>query len=213
VDVNGLALIDVGCGAALASRELVAKGATVLGVEPDPVQAGKNNLAEPLTGLTLVEGRAESLPSGDSSVDGVLFFRSLHHVPISAMDIALGEAARVLKPAGFLCVIEPGMAGTHFAVMRPFHDETVVRTEAQAALARTARKLFRETSGFNFKLYPRYASFEAMVTRITGQTFNSISRDQVETDEVRTLFEAGRTSQGDYMFEQPMLMDFYRGRV
>jgi len=27
---------------------------------------------------------------------------------------------------------------------------------------------------------------------------------------VRALFEAGRTDRGDYMFEQPMLLDFYR---
>ena len=41
-------------------------------------------------------------------MDGVFFFRSLHHVPIDAMEAALAEAARVLKPDGFLCVMEPG---------------------------------------------------------------------------------------------------------
>jgi len=213
VDVAGLALVDVGCGAASSSRELVARGATVLGVEPDPAQAEKNRQAVSLPGLTLVEGRAETLPVEDASVDGVIFFRSLHHVPIAAMDRALAEAARVLKPAGFLCVVEPGMAGSHFAVMRPFHDETVVRTEAQAALARTARSLFREASALSFDQYPRYSSFEEMVARFTGHTFNAITRDQVETDEVRIRFEAGLTPQGDYKFEQPMLLDIYRRRV
>lgn len=211
VDVAGLSLVDVGCGPAIASRELVARGATVLGVEPDPVQAGKNRAANPVTGLTLIEARAESLPVESASVDGVLFFRSLHHVPIDAMDTALAEAARILKPEGFLCVVEPGMAGSHFAVMRPFNDETQVRTEAQAALTHTARRLFRDAAGFCFDQYPRYASFEAMVARVTGLTFNATTRDQVETDEVRALFETGRTPEGDYVFEQPMLMDLYRG--
>jgi hypothetical protein len=50
-----------------------------------------------------------------------------------------------------------------------------------------------------------------MVARVTGHTFNAITRDMVETDEVRALFEQGRTEDGDYMFEQPMLLNFYRG--
>jgi hypothetical protein len=48
----------------------------------------------------------------------------------------------VLKPDGFLCVVEPSMDGTCFPVMRPFHDETQVRTQAQAALEGTAAALF-----------------------------------------------------------------------
>ncbi len=118
----------------------------------------------------------------------------------------------MLKPGtGFLCVVEPGMDGTHFPVMRLFNDETRVRHAAQAALERSARRLFKEFELFRYVQYPRYANFEALVARFTGQTFNDIRREQVETDEVRALFEAGRTAAGDYMFEQPMLLDFYRG--
>lgn len=57
---------------------------------------------------------------------------------------------------------------------------------------------------------PRYSDFEAMVARVTGQTFNDVRRERVETDEARALFEAGRTPAGDYAFEQPMLLNFYR---
>lgn len=209
--VSGLSLVDVGCGPGLTSRALAAQGARVLAVEPDPVQAEKNRNAEPVPGLRFVEGGAEQLPLADNSVDGVLFFRSLHHVPVEHMDAALTEAARVLKPdTGFLCIIEPGMTGTHFQVMRPFHDETRVRTAAQAALARTARDLFRERSSYRFAHFPRYPDFETMVERFVGTTFNAISRERVETDEVRALFESGRTTGGDHVFDQPMLMDLYR---
>jgi ubiquinone/menaquinone biosynthesis C-methylase UbiE len=143
-------------------------------------------------------------------MDAVFFFRSLHHVPMAAMDAALAEAARVLKPDGILCVIEPGMEGSHFKVMRPFHDETIVRTEAQAALARTTAQLFAKASHHEYHMAPRYPDFEAMVARVTGQTFNTISRDAVETAEVRALFETGRTAAGDYAFDQPMLLDLYQ---
>ena len=56
----------------------------------------------------------------------------------------------------------------------------------------------------------RYADFGALVARALGQTFNAIQRERVETDEVRALFEAGRTDKGDYAFEAPMLLDLFR---
>ncbi len=212
--VAGLTVVDVGCGAGRTSRELAALGAAVVAIEPDPIQAAKNREAEPLSGVTFVEARAERLPTDSGSMDGVFFFRSLHHVPIDAMEAALAESARALKPdSAFLCVIEPGMDGAHFPVMRPFHDETRVRNAAQAALQRSAPRLFRQAGLFRYVQYPRYANFEALVARVLGQTFNDIRREQVETDEVRALFEAGRTDAGDYAFEQPMLLNFYRGPI
>ena len=210
--VAGLALVDVGCGAGQNARDLAAAGATVLGVEPDPVQAAKNREAAATPGVAFLEARAEKLPAASGAIDGVVFFRSLHHVPVEAMDAALAEAARVLAPAsGFLIVVEPAVTGSHFPVMRPFHDETRVRAEAQAALDRTMGKLFRERASFAFLQRPRYDNFDALVARFLGQTFNAHARERIETDEVRALFEAGRTEAGDYAFEQPMLLDVFRG--
>lgn len=211
VDLKGLRIIDVGCGPGTAARQLCELGASVLGVEPDPIQAQKNREANPVADLTLLEGGAENLPAENASVDGVFFFRSLHHVPGNLMDAALAEARRVLKPeTGFLCIVEPGMTGTHFKVMRPFHDETQVRTEAQAALRRTATHLFQTEELFEYMQYPRYANFDALVTRVTGQTFNNIQREVVETAEVRALFEECQSKDGDYVLEQPLLVNLYR---
>ena len=212
--VAGLTIVDVGCGAGQSSRALAAMGASVIGVEPDPIQAARNRAADPAPGVVFHEGRAESLPVESGSADGVIFFRSLHHVPVEAMEAALAEAVRALKPeTGFLCVVEPGMDGTHFPIMRPFNDETRVRNAAQAALEKSARRLFREVKLFCFVQYPRYENFEAMVARFIGRTYLDIRREHVDTDEVRAVFEAGRTEAGDYRFEQPMLLDVYRRAV
>ncbi len=211
VPVEGLNLIDVGCGAGGNSRELAARGATVLGIEPDPIQAEKNRLVPEVTGLRFVETGATTLPVDDASVDGVFFFRSLHHVPINDMDAALAEAARVLKPGtGFLYVVEPATTGSHFPVMRPYNDETVVRGEAQAALARAAAGLFPAPETFVHTVHPRYADFDSLVSRVSGQTFNDIDLENVDTDEVRAQFEAGKTDDGDYVFDQPMLVNLFR---
>jgi len=100
-----------------------------------------------------------------------VFFRSLHHVPIDAMQAALGAAARKLKPCGFLAVIEPGRNGSNFRLMQPFHDETQVRQAAQHALDAFAAPLFHRRERFAYTQHPRYPDFAAFLARILGQTF------------------------------------------
>lgn len=209
VDVNRLRLVDVGCGAGHIARSLAELGADVLGIEPDPAQAERNRRADRVANVTLIEAGAEAIPADNQSVDGVMFFRSLHHVPTRLMDAALTEAARVLRPDGFLYVVEPGMEGSHFRMMRPFHDETEARTRAQQALTRTARNLFRTTSQYVYTQHPRHESFEAMVTFFTSLSFNDISREMIEVPEVREHFEAARTNDG-FVFDQPTLLNVYR---
>ena len=211
IDVRDLMIVDVGCGPGRTTRELHVAGARVLGVEPDPIQAAENRKTSTTDGLAFEEARAENLPVADGSVDGVIFFRSLHHVPIETMGRAIEEAFRALKPeAGFLCVVEPAMDGSHFPIMRSFNDETTVRREAQAALNRFASPRFRERMSYRYRQFPRYADFEAFVARVTGRTYIDICREKVETDEVRRQFEVGRSEAGDYVFEQPMRLDLFR---
>ena len=132
-------------------------------------------------------------------------------MPKEHRDAALIEAARVLKPkTGFLYVVEPAIDGRFFAMMKPFHDETKVRKEAQEALARTASGLFKETATYRYVQRRAYDNFETLVSRVSGTTFNDIAREKVETDEVRALFEKGRQTAGDYVFYQPMLLDLYK---
>lgn len=209
--LDGAHVVDVGCGAGATSRDLAVRGAIVLGVEPDPIQAEKNRAADPTPGLTFVESHANAVPAEPASMDGVFFFRSLHHVPLDEMDGALRTAARVLKPGGFLWMVEPAMTGSHFPAMRPFNDETKVRTAAQRALDRTAAPLFARADRYIYMRHPRYADFAAMVSRVTGQTFNRIHREDVEQDHIRARFErTGRREDGGYVFDQPMLLNLYR---
>ena len=206
VPVHGQSLIDVGCGGGALARALAERGATVLGVEPDPVQAKRNRAAPETEGVTFVEGRAESLPAGDGSVDGVIFGRSLHHVPQSAMRPALAEARRVLAPGGFVYVMEPVMEGPFSAVIKPFHDETEVRAQAREAVCESA-PLFARAREVHYDIERRFESHDEFVELFSGLTYNSYGADAVRSETVRRLFEAGRTDAGDYAFVQPMRVD------
>ena len=103
VAVAGCTVVDAGCGAGLFSRHLLSRGASVIALEPDPVQAAAHatDLAlEP--GVRFVPTGAEAMPCEDGSVDGVVFSKSLHHIPADLMDRALGEALRddlLFRPA------------------------------------------------------------------------------------------------------------------
>ena len=108
---NGLRLVDVGCGAGDLSRKLAYVGASVLGVEPDTIQAKKNAEAEPVANVGFVEAVAHEMPVEGGSVDGVIFSLSLHHVPRTDMQASLEKAHGALKPGGFLAAVEPLLEG------------------------------------------------------------------------------------------------------
>jgi len=192
----GLEVVDVGCGGGRVARQLVTRGATVLGVEPDPVQAARNREAEPVAGLSFAEAPGEALPLGDASVDLVVFSFSLHHVPADRMAAALAEARRVLKPGGTLCVFEPLLSGSLEAVYRPFHDERPVRRLAYAALREHAAPFFAEACELMWSEETRYDDFESFVAENVSTTHTSFSRARIDTPEVRHCFEAGRRDDG-----------------
>jgi ubiquinone/menaquinone biosynthesis C-methylase UbiE len=209
VQLDGRTIADVGCGDGRLARELAGRGAAVVGVEPDPIQATKNRNAEAYPGVTLVEGRAERLPQDTSSVDGVIFSKSLHHVPREGMDAGLREAARVLKPDdGFLYVVEPDMRGAFSQLVKPFHDETVVRGWALEALARVAGNIFTEVEEYWYTVNNTFDDFDGFVSRMSGTSYNAIERDDIKAANLRRAFEKGRCD-GGYVFENPMRVRLY----
>ena len=212
VAVAGCTVVDAGCGAGTFSRLLLSRGASVIALEPDPVQAAAHatDLAlEP--GVRFVPTGAEAMPCEDGSVDGVVFSKSLHHIPADLMDRALGEALRVLRPGqGFLYVLEPAIEGAFSELMRPFHDEIRVRGAAMAALDRLAAKGDLDRQTLHYRNLRSFADFEGFVRSVCGTSYNAIARQRVDIPEVRERFAAGRDADsGRHVFEQPMRGDLF----
>jgi SAM-dependent methyltransferase len=205
LDVDGRTLVDVGCGDGALARLLAERGAEVIGLEPDTVQAKPNLSALATPGVTLIETDGRSIPISDDTADGVIFSRSLHHVPTAEMPAMLGEARRVLRnDGGRLYILEPIAKGELFYTMQPFHDETEVRADAYRALKALVPGLFVREQEFDYTLPVRFASFEVFEERMaTGASFNRYQPSDIGSDEVRKRFELSRSDEG-YCFAQPM---------
>ncbi len=211
LELDGLSIVDIGCNDGALTRSLAKRGAHVLGLEPNPIQAAHNRQADPVDRVTFQEAPAQALPLEDNGTDGVIFSRSLHHVPAALMDRAIIEAIRILKPdTGFLYVLEPEMGGQFSQLLKPFHDETQVRAAALATLARTAGPRFQSANEYWFTKVSRYADFDELRQKLLANTFSPHDARSIDQPVVRALFDAGRTDDG-YQFTNPMRVHLYRG--
>jgi ubiquinone/menaquinone biosynthesis C-methylase UbiE len=210
LDLDGRTLIDVGCGDGAFARLLAERSAEIIGLEPDPVQAERNRNAPATPGVNLIETDGRSIPAAEGSVDGVIFSRSLHHVPSAEMPAMLGEARRVLRnDGGVLFILEPLARGGFFNTMAPFHDETEVRAKAYGALKSLVPGSFAREREYHYILPVEFASFEVFVDKMAlSASFNDYRREDIEADAVRERFELSRTDDG-YRFEQPMRINLF----
>lgn len=200
-DLKGLSLIDIGSGDLTFSLPLAEAGAQVLGVDPDPVQAELNRNHEWPPRVSFQEASAESLPVDDQSMDGALFSFSLHHIPASLYPQVFAEVRRVLRPDGFLFVVEP-LDSPFNQVLKLFHDEDHVRALAQAGLAQLAVPMFEQVEVLRYSSQIEYESFEQFAQRMAGRSFNDLyTAEDVWRDEVREAFE--QQGAPDYRFDSP----------
>lgn len=127
-DVDGLDVIELGCGTAYFSAQLAHRGARPVGVDPSTAQLATARRMMEATGTTfpLVEAPGERVPLADASFDLAVseFGASLWADPA----LWVPEAARLLRPGGrlvfltnsfisYLCAIDEG--GTAESLQRP----------------------------------------------------------------------------------------------
>ena len=207
-DVNGRAILDVGCGAGWLVRHLAAGGANAVGVDPLADALERARAEDRGDGRTrYVAGAAELLPFDDASFDAVVFFNSLHHVPPEQLDAALAEAVRVLRHGGELHVQEPLAEGALFDLGRPVDDETQVRAAAQAALDRASASGGRlvETARREGVVELRLAGFDAWRAMMVGVDPTRAAGIDAQAQALRETFERTGRAHGDLrVFEQPV---------
>ncbi len=210
--LDGAHIIELGCGGAIHTRAIAESGrpASILACEVDTIQHEKNLAITDLPTVTFCHAGAEAIPAEDSSADIVMMFKSLHHVPLEAMDKVIQEIRRVLKPGGLAYISEPVYAGDFNEVLRLFHDEKAVREAAFATVRKAVEQGVLELSGQHFFNTPNnftdFADFEHKVIGVT-HTHHQLSPDLLKT--VRDKFESFMSPDGAH-FVMPIRVDLLR---
>ena len=210
--LDGARIVELGCGPAGHTRALVATGRprSILACEVDARQHEKNLALTDLPQVTFSLAGAQAIPAEDASVDIVMMFKSLHHVPLDAMDTALREIARVLRPGGLAYISEPVYAGDFNAVVRLFHDEREVREAAFAALCRAVDAgLLESVEQRFFNTRNDFANFAEFERRVIGATHSDHRLTPELHAQVQRAFERFMGPDGA-QFVMPIRVDLLR---
>ena len=210
--LDGACVLELGCGKAEKTRLLAESGRVkeIVALEVDDIQHRRNLEITDLPQVSFRHGGAEAIPAEDGSVDIVLMFKSLHHVPMPLMDQALGEIVRVLKPGGLAWISEPVYAGELNEVFRLFHDEKIVREAAFAAISRAVERgpLVSEQQLF-FNTRSFFENFDQFDRRMIQVTHTNHQLDPALYAQVKARFESYLGPEGATFFN-PQRVDLLR---
>ncbi|NVK18001.1 MAG: class I SAM-dependent methyltransferase [Methylocystaceae bacterium] len=208
LDLSKKKILDVGSGEGHLTRMMTEEGGEVIGLECTARQLEKAMSYNKVGNETYVDAVAQSLPFEDQSFDIIIFFNSLHHIPVDDQFTALCEAARVLKSKGYIYISEPIAEGPHFELLKPIDDETFVRAKAYEVIKRF------EEAGLNWiteEVYNhpvRRKSFEEMRDKLTGP---NPEREKIFVEQDAQLRESfkqlGQHEDGFTYFDQPTRMN------
>lgn len=210
--LDGARIVELGCGAAAHTRAIAESGrpASILACEVDTIQHEKNLAITDLPKVTFVHAGAQAIPAEDGSVDIVLMFKSLHHVPMDSMDTALREIQRVLRPGGLAYISEPVYAGDFNEVLRLFHDERQVREAAFTAVRRAVEDGVLElVDQYFFNTANDFEDFADFERRIIGVTHTDHQLSSELLQAVKEKFESFMGPDGAH-FTMPIRVDLLR---
>lgn len=209
---DGAQVLELGCGKAEKTRLLAETGRVggILALEVDTIQHERNLQIADLPNVQFRHAGAEAIPADGNSIDIVLMFKSLHHVPMELMDQALSEIARVLKPGGLAWISEPVYAGELNEVFKLFHDEKLVREAAFAAVCKAVndgRLLLEKELFFNTRSF--FENFEQFDQRMIRVTHSNHQLSPELFQQVREKFNSFLTPEGA-TFLNPQRVDLLR---
>lgn len=207
LDVTAQRVLDVGCGAGWLVRRLNDRGVDAVGVECGEEMLRRAVAADNEHPERYVEGVGQDLPFDAASFDAAVFSFSLHHVPAESMRQAVAEAARVVRSAGALYVIEPVAQGLGHDVDVLVDDETLVRALAQAAVDEVASNYFTESEPQHLTMgtpYDDFADYESQLVGIDPNRAATFASCKAQVEQM--FYENASEHHGRWWFEDHLLI-------
>ena len=136
----GQHLLDIGCGTGILSVLLkqVEPDANVRGLDPDPKALARARARADRAGAAVEfdRGFADQLPYTDASFDRVFSSLMFHHLTPDQKLATLRSVHRVLRPGGFLHLLDFGEArrGSHGLVAHLFHRGEEIREQLEGRI-------------------------------------------------------------------------------
>jgi ubiquinone/menaquinone biosynthesis C-methylase UbiE len=205
-------VLELGCGTARMTRLIAERFPInkIIATEVDRIQHAKNLVSEYPANIEFKAGGMQAIDLPDNSVDIVLMFKSLHHVPTESMAQGMQELARVLKPGGLAWISEPVYAGEFNEIIRLFHDEKIVREQAFAALKQAVDSgLLELVEQIHCNTETRFADFNEFEQRIINVTHTDHKLSPALYAEVQAKFNQYMTAEGA-KFPNPARFDLVR---
>jgi len=202
-------ILELGCGAAQKTRDIATTGVNrrITALEVDRLAHQKNRQISDLPNVTFALAGAQDIPLQDESVDIVLMFKSLHHVPVELMEVSLKEIWRVLKPGGLAYISEPVYSGDFNEILSLFNDEKEVRQAAFNTLKTAVDKgLFRLVEETFFNTPRNYRDFAEFENTIINATHSHHQLDEKLYARVKQSF-AKHLGENGALFLTPVRVD------
>lgn len=173
--------LDAGCGtgatgAWLAEGDADAEGsgpAAVFGADMEHLALSLYREAHESRGLAVADLTA--LPYRDGAFDALLCVTVLCHRSITDPGAVVGELARVVRPGGVICLMEPGVRRLRRAHDRVTHSaRRFSRADLADLLVANGLGVLRSTGAYSFLIPP--AAIKAVVER--GRTSSDLDSAQ-----------------------------------
>jgi SAM-dependent methyltransferase len=128
---------DVAAGEGYGSALLAPFARAVVGIDVDVPTMARASAVYQADNLRFAVGSAAALPLADGSVDAVVSFETIEHLPQALQPAMLREFARVLAPGGLLVISSPNrpLYSEARGYRNPFHEHELDRAELAALLA------------------------------------------------------------------------------
>ena len=177
---QGRAILDIACGEGYGSAALIQSGAhslTGVDISTEAVEHAKRAY-----GINAIVGNAEAIPLPDNSVDFIVSFETIEHVPNP--EVFLKECLRVIRADGLVLISTPNLdIYRETSPSNPFHCSEMAAAEFKVLMSTYfgAVEYFGQTSP-----PPIWASIRGggRLTRLGQRIFNPTYSSNL-TDEIR----------------------------